>query len=117
MDYLLPLIVNLVSKCSDFQALYKAAEMKREKLTQITKNAVAAVHKSNLKETLQNTKFAILFDESTDVSVQKHGCIIVRYFSHELKKVVSALRDLYCRSRRKNSSGSIPKNFLFFRKF
>lgn len=68
----------------------REVSMKRTTFTKIIKS-VAASHKIELFQALLSNKFSILFDESTDVTSKKHGCVIVRYFDNKSKKIVSAL--------------------------
>ena len=85
IDDLLPFIIH-ISK--HYQAL-KSVRMHRTTLTRVTL-LLADVHHQWLIETLSSHSFSIMFDESTDISNQKHGSIIVNVFDEKLKKYVPA---------------------------
>lgn len=44
----------------------------------------------HISERISDKKYSLLLDESTDVSVTKYLGIVVRYFSFDQNKVVSA---------------------------
>ena len=45
--------------------------------------------KLNICKKLQNTVFSILIDESTDITSNKHACVVVRYFDFDEGKICS----------------------------
>ena len=45
------------------------------------KNVVSVALFEELLDDLRDAKYSLLLDESTDVSVTKHLCICVKYFS------------------------------------
>ncbi|OXU25770.1 hypothetical protein TSAR_016272 [Trichomalopsis sarcophagae] len=90
IDSLLPLIIHI---SQNVDAL-REVKMKRTTLTKITKNVLAVSHKTDLFNALCQYKFAIKFDESTDICSEKHGCIIVQIFNDKLNKITSALWDV-----------------------
>ena len=40
---------------------------------------------------IKDEKFALLVDESTDVSAEKHLCIVIRYYSKKEKRIATEL--------------------------
>ena len=87
IDELLPLIVNVSQNANALREV----KMKRNLMQKITNDVIATSYKAELINLLRTYKFSILFDESTDVSTKKHGCIIVRFFNVHLNKVITAL--------------------------
>lgn len=64
-------------------------------VSKICKKVVAPVHKQQLATTLSRTsKFAILFDESTGISKDKNGCLLVRFADDRSYKIRTVLWDL-----------------------
>ena len=55
--------------------------MHRRKCTKILTNVVSAALKEELIADVQGKKFALIVDESTDVSTAKQLCVILRYYS------------------------------------
>lgn len=53
----------------------------RTKCTAIINNVLCPYFKSNLKDDIQNSKYSILIDESTDISVTKFLGIVIIYYS------------------------------------
>lgn len=68
--------------------------LKRTKATLIIKNVIAETEKSELTRTLQQQKFSILTDESTNISKTKSSCVLVRFYDHQQGRVVSKFWDL-----------------------
>lgn len=64
-------------------------------LEELMKNVFPdSAHKDILIKKLNFSKFSIMVDESTDIGTQSHMCIVVRFYDHELKKMVSKFWDL-----------------------
>ena len=59
--------------------------LQRTKCSCLIKNVVSPALKCDLIEDLKNKKYAIIIDESTDVAIQKHLCLLVHYFSDKRK--------------------------------
>lgn len=87
MDHLSPLLAQVFPDSN----IAKDISIKRTKTKNIITNVIAESHKSALTKTLTTTKFSILVDESTDISVTKTACIVVRYFDVEVGRVVTNL--------------------------
>ncbi|KAK9736191.1 hypothetical protein QE152_g12694 [Popillia japonica] len=57
------------------------------KTTAVINNVIGDENFKNICENLRNKKFSIIIDESTDLSTQKHLCIVVRYMTEDSVKV------------------------------
>ena len=66
----------------------KEVKMKRMTLSKIS-NGIAAAHKLDVLHIVRVNKFSILFDESTDISAEKHSCIVLKLFNQMSQKVES----------------------------
>lgn len=87
MDHLTPLLTNIFPDSK----IAKELTMKRTKTRNNITNVIGDSRKSDLTEILRRSRFSVLVDESTDISVTKTACIVVRYFDQEINKIVSAL--------------------------
>lgn len=63
--------------------------MHRTKCSSIILNVLAPFFISDLKKDIDLTKYSLLIDESTDVSVCKYLGIAIIYFSKSLNKIVT----------------------------
>lgn len=63
--------------------------LKRKKVAGVVTNVIGSTYKTTLAKKLQEMKFSILTDESTDISCSKTSCIVVRYFDEGCLKIVS----------------------------
>jgi hypothetical protein len=61
----------------------------RSKCTCLIKNIILPALKTDLIDDFQNKKHAIILDESTDISTQKHLCILVTFLSDKRKEIVT----------------------------
>lgn len=77
----------------DSKILAKAS-LQRTKATAIITNVLGKYEKQNLINLLLKTKFSILTDESTDISISKLNAIVVRFYCHETNKIVSKFYEL-----------------------
>ena len=87
IDESLPLIINVAQ---NFNAL-KEVKMKRNTMQKICNNVISVSYTPELIIALRNNSFSILFDELTNVTTKKHGCVVVRFFNLQLSKVITAL--------------------------
>jgi len=55
----------------------------------LNQNIIAPALKSVLIDGFQNKKYAIIIEESTDISTQKHLCMLVRFLRDRRKKIVT----------------------------
>lgn len=74
MDHLPKLVASV---CTDSD-IAKHLECGRTKSTSIIKNVLGRHSFENLQTFLQHNKFSLIVDESTDVSTEKHICLVVR---------------------------------------
>lgn len=56
-------------------------QLKRTKATSIVTNVIGEYEKDNIVEYLKSAKFSILVDETTNISINKTMCIIVKYYN------------------------------------
>uniref|UniRef100_A0A0N7ZCY6 Uncharacterized protein n=1 Tax=Scylla olivacea TaxID=85551 RepID=A0A0N7ZCY6_SCYOL len=63
----------------------------RTKCSKLVTEVVSPAFKQELRNDIKGEKFAVLVDESTDISTEKHLCIVVRYFSKKEKKIMTEL--------------------------
>ncbi|CAN7951098.1 unnamed protein product [Ixodes pacificus] len=89
VDHLIPLLKDI----SESKILDKVT-LGRKKCTNIVKNILARVETEELAQTLRETTFSILIDESTDVSSQKQLCVLARYVDPSSGKVKTELLEL-----------------------
>lgn len=68
--------------------------LKRTKATNIIKNVIAPSEKEVLSKKINREKFSIMMDESTDIACESTICIVVRFYDHEHRKIVSQFWDL-----------------------
>jgi hypothetical protein len=64
-------------------------KLHRSKCACLIKNIISAAVKTDLIDDFQNKKHAIILDESTDISTQKHLCMLVRFLSDSRKETVT----------------------------
>jgi len=69
-------------------------ELHRSKCACLNKNIISPALKTDLIGGFQNNKYAIIIDESTDISTQKHLCMLVRFLSDRRKEIVTGFIDL-----------------------
>lgn len=81
MDHLSGCVSSI---CSDSQ-IAKKVKCSRKKVTAIIKNVVGTYYNDEICEILQKNKFSLIVDESTDISLNKTLCLVVRVASKELK--------------------------------
>jgi hypothetical protein len=64
-------------------------QLHRSKCAWLIKNIISPALKTDLIDDFQNKKYAIILDESTDISTQKHLCMLVRVLSNKRKETVT----------------------------
>ena len=64
-------------------------KLHRTKCSNLIKNVISPALNKDLGADMVGQKFCIILDESTDVSSDKHLCIVVRYYSKSQKKIVT----------------------------
>ena len=65
-------------------------KLHRTKCMSLIKNVISLALFEDLLDDIRGAKYSLLIDESTDVSVTKHLCICVRYFSQKEQTVTTA---------------------------
>lgn len=55
----------------------------------LNQKIISPTLKTDLIDDFQKKKYAIIIDESTDISTQKHLCILVRFLSDRTKEIVT----------------------------
>ncbi|XP_047736335.1 SCAN domain-containing protein 3-like [Hyalella azteca] len=89
--------IRSVDHISDFLTKYgKGSDLEkirlhRSKCACLLKNVIAPSLRDVLSENLSGKKFSLIVDESTDVSVSKNLCILVRYFNDHSQHVETDL--------------------------
>lgn len=66
----------------------------RTKCTALIKRVIGPSVHLELIQDIQNVPFSLIIDESTDIKMMKQLCIIVRYYSAKLSKVVTTFLGL-----------------------
>jgi hypothetical protein len=69
-------------------------KLHRSKCACLIKNIILPAVKTDLIDDIQNKKYAIILDESSDISTQKHLCILVRFLSDKRKENVTGFLSL-----------------------
>jgi hypothetical protein len=64
-------------------------KLHRSKCACLIKNIISPALKTDLIDDFQNKKYAIILDESTDISTQKHWCMFVRSSSDNKNEIVT----------------------------
>jgi hypothetical protein len=64
-------------------------KLHRSKCACLIKNIISPALKTVLIDDFQNKKYAIILDASTDISTQKHLCMLVRFLSDKRKEIVT----------------------------
>jgi len=62
--------------------------------TCLIKNIISPSVKSDLIDDFKGRKYAIIIDESTDISIQKHLYIPLRYFNEKRNEIITAFLGL-----------------------
>jgi hypothetical protein len=66
-----------------------STKLHRSKCACLIKNNILPALKTDLIDGFQNKKYAIILDESTDISTQKHLCMLVRSLSDKRKEILT----------------------------
>jgi hypothetical protein len=86
IDHLSELLPQIDSKSQILSNL----KIHRTKCTMILKNVVAPCMLDSLIQDVGDSLFFIIIDESTDVASDKILCLMIKYFSNQRKKIVTA---------------------------
>lgn len=82
-------MTDLLKECFRDSKIAQNMSLKKPKGRQIVTNVIGATEKSELIEILKKTKFSILTDESTDISVTKTSCVLTRFYGNQENQIVS----------------------------
>ena len=108
IDHVTPLVKEIFPDSKIAQDL----QMKRSKCTNIIKKIVAKVETDEIVDNIKTTPFSVLVDESTDISLHKFLCVLVRYISPITGRVITQLLELVSLDAR---DGSAEKIYLAFK--
>ena len=64
-------------------------QLHRSKCASLIENIISPALKTDLTDGFQIKKYATLMDESTDISTQKHLCMLFRFLSERRKEIVT----------------------------
>lgn len=64
-------------------------QLHRTKCTKLISRVVSPALLDELKEDVKGKKFSVLVDEATDLAVNKHVCVVIRYFSESRCKIAT----------------------------
>lgn len=93
VDKLIPLMIKICD-CNDYSiTALKNQRLKRTSFTNLILK-LDKVHTAELTEKLKKQSFSILYHESTGISTDKFGTVIVRFYDEIVNKVVSFLWQL-----------------------
>lgn len=69
-------------------------QLHRIKCTKLISKVISPALFEALKKDVKNKKFFVLLDESSDLAVKKHVCVIIRYFSESKSKLATEFAGL-----------------------
>ncbi|XP_074026139.1 zinc finger protein 862-like isoform X2 [Leptinotarsa decemlineata] len=82
-------LINILPQLDPSSEALKNIKLHRTKCSMLIKNVLAPLMREALIEEIGNYPYSIIIDESTDLSTQKVLCIMLRFFSHTTKQVVT----------------------------
>jgi len=88
-------VVRIIDNLSKFMVAHghgstlELIDLHRNKCACLIRNIILPALKTDLIDDFQNKKYAIITDESTDISAEKHLCMVVRFLSDRRKKLVT----------------------------
>lgn len=112
IDHLEPLLMDIFPDSKICQKM----KLKRTKATNIIKNVFAPTEKSILTKKLNNNKFSVMIDESTDIACTSTMCIVVRFFDTNIGKISTQFWDLLpvydCENPDQVNAGATAENIF-----
>lgn len=90
VDHLVPVL----KECFPDSSILTDCTLGRTKVTGIIKNVLAQKEIQDLSAILQKQHFSILVDESTDISLRKLLCVVVRFIEPTTGKITDRLLEL-----------------------
>lgn len=102
-------LTELMKSCFPDSKIAQEMRLKRTKITNLSTRVIGASFKEQLVQTLRNTKFSVMIDESTDISTvkttfndEKIGKVVSKYFGliqiEPSKETVKVTADLIFKS-------------------
>ena len=82
-------LINILPQLDPSSGALKNIKLHRTKCSMLIKNVLAPSMLEALIEEIGNYPYSIIIDESTDLSTQKVLCIMLRFFSHKTRQVVT----------------------------
>ncbi|XP_066589338.1 uncharacterized protein [Prorops nasuta] len=92
-DHLLP-VLKKINDDVDCREIWQNLHIDQKNVQKIIKSCLATGYKTELCNILRKSKFAVLFDETTDISQVQTACIVVQYLDFEQKKVICTLWEI-----------------------
>ena len=75
-------------------SVWENTKLHRTKCIGLIRNVISPALKENIKKDIKDKRFALIIDDSTDISVQKYLCVLVRYFSDKKLGITTELPGL-----------------------
>lgn len=82
-------LTNILPKLDPSSDALKNLKLHRTKCSMLIKNVIGPTMLEELIEEIGDSPYSIIIDESTDLSTLKVLCIMVRFFSHKRRQVVT----------------------------
>lgn len=82
-------LINVLPQLDPSSDALKNLKLHRTKCSMLIKNVLGPSMLEALIEEIGDFPYSIIIDESTDLSTQKVLCIIVRFFSHKSRQIVT----------------------------
>ncbi|XP_066592981.1 protein FAM200A-like [Prorops nasuta] len=87
-------MIDLFQSIGEEPLVLQAVKLGRAKLSKIVNNVVCREETNRLKRTLQNTKFSVFVDETSDITNDKWFSIMVRYIEPSTLEIQARLLQL-----------------------
>lgn len=104
-------LVELIKATCTKPDVVKGIALARTKATKVINNVLCKVETSQLISILKVINFSILVDESTDLSMDKYLCILVRYICPESGKLMTMLLKMLKLDATDTTAENIYKQF------
>lgn len=82
-------LINIIPQLDPSSDALRNLKIHRTKCSMLIKNVLGPSMLEALIEEIGDFPYSIIIDESTDLSTQKVLCVIVRFFSHKARQVVT----------------------------
>ncbi|XP_023309857.1 uncharacterized protein LOC111691381 [Anoplophora glabripennis] len=104
-------MVDLLKDIGKDPKVVNDIKLGRTKCTNIIENVLCGKETRDLVEVLKNNYFSVLIDESTDISVQKFLCVLVRFVCPVTKNVKTDLLEMIKLDARLVTSEKLYEHF------